>query len=100
LPKFKNTDMKKLVYAIGIVAFLVIGGFAVESAVAVQSPTDKVVYDDPPKKEKKEVKKKSCCSESAKHDCSSKSLSSHKSCNDKAAPANKETKDTSDKDKK
>ena len=47
--------MKKLVYAIGIVAFLVLGGFAVESAVAVQNPTDKVVYDDPPKKEKKEV---------------------------------------------
>jgi len=92
--------MKKLVYAIGIVAFLVLGGFAVESAFAVQSPTDKVVYDDPPKKETKVVKKKSCCSESAKSDCSSKSLSSHKACDDKAVPAKKETKETSDKDKK
>ena len=92
--------MKKLVYAIGIVAFLVLGGFAVESAVAVQSPTDKVVYDDPPKKEKKEVKKKSCCSEAGKSDCSSKCSSSHKSCDDKAAPAKKDTKETSDKDKK
>ncbi len=96
--------MKKIVYAIGIVAFLVLGGFAVETAVAVQSPTDKVVYDDPPKKEKKEVKKKSCCSDMGKtDDCSSKSMSSHKSCDDKAAPAKKETKEikeTSDKDKK
>ncbi len=92
--------MKKLVYAIGIVAFLTIGGFAVESAVAVQAPTDKVVYDDPPKKENKDVKKSDCTTKSSKSCCSHKSLSSKKACDDKGAPAKKETKETSDKDKK
>ncbi len=92
--------MKKLVYAIGIVTFLVIGGFAVESAVAVQAPTDKVVYDDPPKKEKKSEVKKDCTTKPGKKCCSHESLSSKKACDDKGAPAKKETKETSDKDKK
>ena len=92
--------MKKIVYAIGIVAFLVVGGFAVESAVAVQAPTDKVVYDDPPKKEKKSEVKKDCTTKSGKSCCSHKSLSSNKACDDKGTPVKKETKETPDKDKK
>ncbi len=93
--------MKKFVYAIGIVAFLVVGGFAVETAVAVQSPTDKVVYDDPPKKETKDTKKSDCTTKPGKSCCDHKGVSSKKSCDDsKATSSKKETKEASDKDKK
>lgn len=91
--------MKKLVFAIGVVAFLVIGGFAVESTAAVQTPTDKVVYDDPPKKEKKATTKSDCTTKPGKTCCSQKSASSKKACDDKA-PVRKDAKVSTDKDKK
>ena len=73
--------MKKVVLALGLVAFLFAGGVAIESVNANQ--TDKVVYDDPPKAEKKSSKScadytkasKCCASKSAemgKTDCKDK----------------------------
>jgi uncharacterized protein YxeA len=75
--------MKKVLFAIGIVAFLFVGAITVETVVANQE--DSYVYDDPPKKD---VKKKKCCSHGD---------FTGKKCDSKSAHYNKkECKDTED----
>ncbi|MCD4663660.1 MAG: hypothetical protein K8R68_00215 [Bacteroidales bacterium] len=72
--------MKKILFAIGIVAFLFSGAIAVESVIVSQE--DSSVYDDPPKKD---VKKKKCCSHGdfTSKKCDSKSVNySKKECKD------------------
>lgn len=74
--------MKKLIYAFGIVAFLTLGSYAVDSVIMTGSTTDTSVFDDPPAKKK--GSKHSCCSEyGKKDDCSTKSSHSKADCDTK-----------------
>ncbi|MCD4730515.1 MAG: hypothetical protein K8R74_07935 [Bacteroidales bacterium] len=87
--------MKKLMFAIGVFSFLLIG------AVTIDTVNANNVYDDPPKKE---VKSKSNCSDATKAKCCSGKTSAAK-CGDKegkSASTSTTTKDTkkSDPDKK
>jgi len=68
--------MKKLVLAIGLVAFLMSGVIAV-NAVSV-TPNDNIVTDDPPK-----AKKKSCADYGSKSKCCSSKSASKSDCKDK-----------------
>lgn len=87
--------MKKLVLAIGLVAFLV-GGIVTVQAMTSKAPNDKVITDDPPK-----AKKKSCTDYGSKKSCCSSKASCHDKteCKDKegtkATSTTKETKKSS-----
>ncbi len=70
--------MKKLIYAFGIVAFLTLGSYAVESTIITTSNTDTSVFDDPPAKKTKKTK---CCPDYGINDCKTKT-SHKKSCDD------------------
>jgi len=89
--------MKKVLLAVGVIAFLFAGSISV---LTVQANTsDKVVYDDPPKAEKKEAKEHKSCADYSKSSkcCSSKSAKAS-CCSDKdtkttsATTTTKETK--------
>lgn len=79
--------MKKLMFAIGVFSFLLIG------AVTIDTVNANKVYDDPPKKE---VKGKKSCPEAGKTKCcSSKSSASKAACNDKEGTKTTSTSTTS-----
>lgn len=65
--------MKKLLFAVSVFSFLLIGAITVDAT---------TVYDDPPKKEVK-----------SKKDCSKKCPSSKTCCSSKTGHGTKETKD-------
>ncbi len=91
--------MKKLIYAFGIVAFLTLGSYAVESVIITSSNTDTSVYDDPPAKKSKSTKH-SCCSDyGKKSDCSTKSSHSKSDCDTKGKSSKKASATTTDKSK-
>ena len=91
--------MKKLIYAFGIVAFLALGSYAVESVITTPSNSDTSVYDDPPAKKSKSTKH-SCCSEyGKKDDCSTKSSHSKGECDTKGKKAEKASTKTTNKSK-
>lgn len=72
--------MKKVILALGIMTFLLVGIVSIDTVVA--NDTDNVVYDDPPKADKKS--KKSCADYSKSKCCSSKSADmGKKDCKDK-----------------
>lgn len=86
--------MKKLMFAIGVFSFLLIG------AISVDTVNANTVTDDPPKKEVKSEKK---CSDATKTKCcSSKEAAKCEDKEGKAASTSTTTKDTkkSDPDKK
>lgn len=59
------SNMKKLVIALSVLTFLMVGVIAVNSVVAKQVSSS--VYDDPPKKDAKA--KKSCCTPGEMKSC-------------------------------
>ena len=86
--------MKKLMFAIGVFSFLLIG------AVSVDTVNASTVYDDPPKKETKRTK--SCSDATKTKCCSSKKAAKCEDKEGKSASTSTTTKDTkkSDPDKK
>jgi hypothetical protein len=59
--------MKKVVIALSVMTFLMVGLIAVNSVVAKQVSSS--VYDDPPKKDKDAKTKKSCCTPGEMKSC-------------------------------
>lgn len=70
--------MKKLVLAIGLVAFLMGGVFATNAVSLSLTPNSKVVTDDPPK-----AKKKSCAEMGSKSSCCDSKSKGKSECKDK-----------------